>query len=111
MALEEALAIARAAERVAGIGSFVVRVEAMEMVWTEGLKALTGVEAPNADAATHLERVHPHDRHAQRRVTRSTLGKRTYWPSYLTRITARRGRKGPPLMRRVKMSFAAPVVL
>jgi PAS domain S-box-containing protein len=67
VALEEALAIARAAERVAGIGSFVVRVEAMEMVWTEGLKALTGVEEPNADAATHLERVHPDDREKQRR--------------------------------------------
>jgi PAS domain S-box-containing protein len=67
VALEEALAIARAAERVAGIGSFVVRVEAMEMVWTEGLKALTGVEAPNADAASHLERVHPDDRDKQMR--------------------------------------------
>jgi len=67
VALEEALAIARAAERVAGIGSFVVRVEAMEMIWTEGLKALTGVEEPNADAATHLERVHPDDREKQRR--------------------------------------------
>jgi two-component system cell cycle sensor histidine kinase/response regulator CckA len=67
VALEEALAIARAAERVAGIGSFVVRVEAMEMVWTEGLKALTGVEEPNADAATHLERVHPDDREKQLR--------------------------------------------
>jgi two-component system cell cycle sensor histidine kinase/response regulator CckA len=66
VALEEALAIARAAERVAGIGSFVVRVEAMEMVWTEGLKLLTGVEDPNADAATHLERVHPDDREKQR---------------------------------------------
>jgi PAS domain S-box-containing protein len=67
VALEEALAIARAAERVAGIGSFVVRVEAMEMIWTEGLKALTGVEEPNADAATHLERVHPDDREKQLR--------------------------------------------
>jgi PAS domain S-box-containing protein len=67
VALEEALAIARAAERVAGIGSFVVRVEAMDMIWTEGLKALTGVEAPNADAATHLERVHPDDREKQLR--------------------------------------------
>ena len=67
VALEEALAIARAAERVAGIGSFVVRVEAMEMVWTEGLKALTGLEEPNADAATHLERVHPDDREKQLR--------------------------------------------
>ncbi|HEU4583015.1 MAG TPA: PAS domain-containing protein [Polyangiaceae bacterium] len=67
VALEEALAIARAAERVAGIGSFVVRIEAMEMIWTEGLKALTGVEEPNADAATHLERVHPDDREKQLR--------------------------------------------
>jgi PAS domain S-box-containing protein len=66
-ALEEALAIARAAERVAGIGSFVVRVEAMEMVWTEGLKLLTGVEEPNADAAGHLARVHPDDREKQQR--------------------------------------------
>lgn len=67
MALEETLAIARAAERVAGMGSFVVRIEPMEMVWTEGLKLLTGLEAPNADAATHLERVHPDDRDKQMR--------------------------------------------
>jgi two-component system cell cycle sensor histidine kinase/response regulator CckA len=67
VALEEALAIARAAERVAGMGSFVVRVEAMEMIWTEGLKVLTGVDDPNADAATHLESVHPDDREKQLR--------------------------------------------
>jgi PAS domain S-box-containing protein len=65
--LEEALAIARAAERVAGMGSFVVRLEAMEMVWTEGLRVLTGIEEPNADAATHLESVHPEDRDKQSR--------------------------------------------
>jgi PAS domain S-box-containing protein len=65
--LEEALAIARAAERVAGMGSFVVRLEAMEMVWTEGLRVLTGIDEPNADAATHLERVHPEDRDKQSR--------------------------------------------
>lgn len=65
--LEEALAIARAVERAAGIGSFVVRVEPMEMVWTDGLEALTGLDAPNADAATHLDRVHPDDRQKQLR--------------------------------------------
>jgi PAS domain S-box-containing protein len=67
VALEEALAVARAAERVAGLGSFVVRVEAMEMIWTEGLKVLTGLDEPNADAATHLQRVHPDDREKQLR--------------------------------------------
>ncbi len=67
VALEETLAIARAAERVAGLGSFVVRLEAMEMVWTEGLKVLTGLDEPNADAATHLERLHPDDREKQTR--------------------------------------------
>jgi PAS domain S-box-containing protein len=67
VALEEALAIARAAERMAGVGSFVVRIEAMEMVWTEGLEALTGVKEPNADAVGHLARVHPDDREKQQR--------------------------------------------
>jgi PAS domain S-box-containing protein len=80
VALEEALAIARAAERVAGIGSFVVRVEAMEMVWTEGLKLLTGLEEPNADAATHLERVHPDDRDKQRRWWDRLVGERIVSP-------------------------------
>ncbi len=63
--LEEALAIARAAESVAGLGSFVVRIDSMEMFWTEGLKLITGLDEPNADAATHLERLHPDDREKQ----------------------------------------------
>lgn len=67
VALEEALAVARAAERMAGMGSFVVRVESMEMVWTEGLELLTGVKEPNADAVSHLARVHPDDREKQQR--------------------------------------------
>lgn len=67
VALAEALASARAAERMAGIGSFVVRLEAMEMVWTEGLQQLIGVDEPNADAASHLARVHPDDREKQQR--------------------------------------------
>lgn len=67
VALEEALAIARAAETVAGIGSFVVRVEPMEMMWTRGLETLTGLDAPNSDLATHIERVHPDDREKQLR--------------------------------------------
>jgi two-component system, cell cycle sensor histidine kinase and response regulator CckA len=65
MELEEALAIARAAESVAGLGSFVVRIESMEMFWTEGLKLITGLDEPNADAATHLQRLHPDDREKQ----------------------------------------------
>jgi two-component system cell cycle sensor histidine kinase/response regulator CckA len=80
VALEEALAIARGAERVAGVGSFVVRIEAMEMVWTEGLKLLTGLEEPNADAATHLERVHPDDRDKQRRWWDRLVGERVIEP-------------------------------
>jgi signal transduction histidine kinase len=35
------------------------------MIWTEGLRRITFVDEPNADAATHLERVHPEDRERQ----------------------------------------------
>lgn len=65
IALEEALSLARAAEEVAQTGSFMVRVEPMEMIWTEGLRRITFVDEPNADMATHLERVHPEDRERQ----------------------------------------------
>lgn len=65
VAHQEALAIARAAERASGTGSFVVRLEPMEVLWTEGLTALAGLDPPNTDLRAHVDRVHPEDRDKQ----------------------------------------------
>lgn len=61
-ALEEALAVTSAAERVAGIGSFVLRVEPSETMWTEGLKALTGIDPACSGHPQPLDKIHPEDR-------------------------------------------------
>lgn len=66
VALEEALAIARAAERVAGLGSFVVRLEPRELVCSEGLRALIS-ESDALSEASAFGRVHPDDREKQQR--------------------------------------------
>jgi two-component system cell cycle sensor histidine kinase/response regulator CckA len=62
LALEEAKAIASAAERVAGIGSFVLRTDQLEAMRTAALEALTGLDRAHASAERQLEHLHPDDR-------------------------------------------------
>jgi two-component system, cell cycle sensor histidine kinase and response regulator CckA len=61
LALEEAKAVASAAGRVAGIGSFVQRVDQLDPTRLQGPPALGHDEAPPS-ATRELERLHPDDR-------------------------------------------------
>jgi PAS domain S-box-containing protein len=71
LALEEAKAVASSAERVAGLSSFVLRVDPVQALWTDSPDALNGLDAaepsgldssgPDSSAA-QLDRVHPEDR-------------------------------------------------
>jgi two-component system, cell cycle sensor histidine kinase and response regulator CckA len=62
LALEEAKAVASAAGRVAGIGSFVQRVDQLDLARPEGPLALTGLDDAPPSATRELERLHPDDR-------------------------------------------------
>jgi two-component system cell cycle sensor histidine kinase/response regulator CckA len=62
LALEEARAVSSAAERVAGMGSFVLPVEELASLSDDGLPPLTSTGEGPRGAARPLERIHPDDR-------------------------------------------------
>jgi PAS domain S-box-containing protein len=68
LALEEARAISSAAERVAGIGSFVLRVDELASLIADGLEPVTSVgegpprTTPSCAGQAPAPRVHPEDR-------------------------------------------------
>jgi PAS domain S-box-containing protein len=62
LALEQALAVSGAAEELAHTGSFVVRINPIEITFSEGLRRLTGLPEGTIDAAVGLSLVHPDDR-------------------------------------------------
>jgi PAS domain S-box-containing protein len=65
LALEQALAVSRAAEELAHTGSFVVHLHPFELTLSEGLRKLTGLPAGMLDAPTGKALVHPDDRARQ----------------------------------------------
>jgi two-component system cell cycle sensor histidine kinase/response regulator CckA len=63
LALEEARAMARSAERTAGVGSFVLRTEPpVEALWADGLRGPGGLDALATTGAGEAEQLHVEDR-------------------------------------------------
>ena len=62
LALEQALTVSRAVEELAQSGSFVVKLDPLEIVFSEGLQNLTGLRGTAIEAAEALKLVHAEDR-------------------------------------------------
>jgi PAS domain S-box-containing protein len=62
LALEQSLAVSRAAEELAQAGSFVVRLDPLEITLSEGLRRLTGLPEGTLDPQLGLGLIYPDDR-------------------------------------------------